>query len=136
MEISKRKKLEKAFYNFELNRERAEVNIAELAYCGLGTDYSKVSVQSSKTNAAEDKIIKAIDEKTEAYRWFKVVENTLIKYRDDYRHKLIVYLYFNRLTPNRASRRLNIDRATLFRWKNEILLTAEFWAFELRAFEK
>lgn len=136
MEISKRKKLEKAFYNFELNRERAEVNIAELAYCGLGTDYGKVSVQSSKTNAAEDKIIKAIDEKTEAYRWFKVVENTLIKYRDDYRHKLIVYLYFNRLTPNRASRRLNIDRATLFRWKNEILLTAEFWAFELRAFEK
>ena len=85
---------------------------------------------------SKEELYEAIDEKTEAYRWFKVVENTLIKYRDDYRHKLIVYLYFNRLTPNRASRRLNIDRATLFRWKNEILLTAEFWAFELRAFEK
>ena len=134
MEISKKKKLEKAFYNFELNRERAEVNIAELAYCGLGTDYSKVNTQSSKTNVVEDKIIKVIDEKVEAYKWFKVVENTIIKYRDDYRHKLIVYLYFNRLTPNRVSRRLNIDRATLFRWKNEILLTAEFWAVKLKCF--
>lgn len=134
MEISKRKKLEKAFYNFELNRERANINISELAYCGLGTDYSKANVQSSKTNTAEDKLIKAIDEKDEAYKWFKVVENTLIKYRDDYRHKLIVYLFFNKLTPNLASRRLNIDRATVFRWKNEILLTADFWAVKLKCY--
>lgn len=136
MKTEIRKKIERAFYNFEENREKAEVNIAELAYCGLGIDYSRVSVQSSRLNTNEDKWVKAITEKDEAYKWFKVVENTLIRYRDDYRHKLIVFLYFYHLKPKKAAKRLNIDRATLFRWKNEILLTAEFWAFELRCFIK
>lgn len=132
MEAKKRKKLERAFYNFKLNGEKANVNIGELAMCGIAIDYSKIRVQSNKGNAAEDTLIKAIDDKETALKWFKVVENTLIKYKDDYRYKLIESLYFNRLTPNIAARKLRIDRATLFRWKNEILLTAEFWALELR----
>ncbi len=131
MEVIKRKKLEKAFYNYELNRERANVNAVDLAYMGLGINYGKVNVQSSKGNTQEDKIIRAIDEAVEAYKWFKIVDNTIIRYKDDYRYKLIVCLFFNRQTPNRAVRKLNIDRATLFRWKNEILKTAEFWAHEL-----
>lgn len=134
-ETERKKRIERAFYNFSANREKANINPEELAFCGMAIDYSKVSVQSSTSNATEDKLIKAIDEAAEAYKWFKVVENTLIRYRDDYKHKLIVLLYFERLTPNKALRRLGIDRATLFRWKNEILLTAEFWAYELKCFK-
>lgn len=131
-EIERKNKIEKAFYNFELNRERAQINASELALCGMGTDYSKIAVHSSKKYSSEDSIIKAMDEAAEAYKWFKVVENTIIRYRDDYKYRLIVCLYFERLTPNKTTKKLKIDRATLFRWKNEILLTAQYWAKELK----
>lgn len=131
MEPSKRQKLERAFYNFEKNKEKAGAKAIDVAWSGMGTDYSKVPVQKSASNVSESKVIKYVDEKEEASKWVKVVENTIIKYKDEYKYKLIIYLYIKRYSINKIISMLNIDRATLFRWKSEILLTAEFWAKEL-----
>ena len=134
MDPIKRKKLENAFYNYDQNRRKANINLGEIIPCVGAIDYSKLVVQSTKSNIMEGNVVKAIDEKETAFKLFKIVDNVLIKYKDDYRFKLIDCLYFKRLCPNQVVRRLKIDRATLFRWKNEILLSAEFWAHELKYF--
>ena len=56
---------------------------------------------------------------------------TLVKYSGEYKDNLIKALYFKKMSVNRTAYELNIDRSTVFRWKEQILSTAEEFALDL-----
>ena len=128
-----RKKLENAFYEYKKNRN---ISICETLNCiaskHLTTNYDKIPVKSSGINCAEDAIIRLLDANTERYKWCKVVEKTLERFYGEHKDRLIKERYFEHKEVNVVSRELHIDRATFFRWREEILLVALMWAQEYR----
>lgn len=133
MDKKRREQIESAFRSYESNKAKIkELKDGLTASILPGTSYDKVSVMSSPKNMFEEKMIKAIDEEERLLRWIMVVDYTLIKYQGEYKDKLIKALYFDRLSINRTARKLHIDRKTVFRWKDEIILSAESYAISLR----
>lgn len=133
MDKKRREKIENAFRSYESNKAKIkELKDGLTASILPGTSYDKVSVMTSPKNMFEEKMIKFLDEEETLIRWIQVVDYTLIKYHGEYKDKLIKALYFDRLSINRAARKLHINRATIFRWKDEIILSAESFAISLR----
>ena len=133
MDKKRRELIENAFRSYRQNKDRIK-DLKEGLTASLlpGMSFDKVSVQSSPKNMFEEKMIKAIDEEERLLRWIRVVDYTLIKYQGEYKDKLIIALYFDCLSINRAAYKLHIDRKTVFRWKDEILASAESYAISLR----
>jgi len=98
----------------------------------LTAKYDKLPVKSSGRGGIDDLLVKYIDRDMQSYKWCKVVEKTLDRYHGDYKDKLIIKRYFEHKGVNTVAIELNIDRATFFRWKDEILLTASMWAQEYK----
>lgn len=135
MEKKTKKIIERAFYNYKENISKIQTLTSpeEIACLMLrGTNYEKVLVSSSPKNTTEDILIRNIDEANRLTGWVKVVDYTIIKYTGEYKDKLIKALFFDKLPINCISRRLHIGRRTIFRWKDEILLSAETYAKSLR----
>jgi len=128
MDPKTRRALESAFYNYYENEKKADQSLADISSMGLTANYSGMTVCGSGSNHFEQMLAMHADKQLTALRWFRVADNTMIKYRDEYKYKIIECLYLKRMNVEATTRRLKIDRATLFRWKNEILITAEYWA--------
>ena len=130
-------KLEKAFYEYKKN---SSISICETLNCiassRLTTNYEKIPVRSSWSGGIENSIIRVLDANTERYRWCRVVEHTLDRFYGEHKDKLIRARYFEHKDVKTISRELHIDRATFFRWKDEILLIALMWAQEYRLIGK
>ena len=127
--------LETMFRNYKKNKETLikQEGLNDLISRQVsGTDYGKVLVQSSPKNNLEEGIIKVVDDMERVARWVKVVDYTLIKYRGEHKDKLIECLYFKCFSITKTARVLHIDRKTVFRWKDEILASAELYAKDLR----
>ena len=133
MDKKRREQIESAFRAYENNKAKLkELQDNLSASMAPGTNYEKVSVMTSPKNIFEEKMVKFLDEEETLTRWIRVVDYTLIKYHGEYKDKLIKALYFDRLSINRTARKLHIDRKTVFRWKDEIILSAESYAISLR----
>ena len=128
MDAKRKRALESAFYNYKANERQANESLIEISSLGLIANYSGITVCGSQANKLEELLTKHADRQLLAMRWFRVADNTIIKYKDEYKYKIIECFYFKRLGVYGTMIKLNIDRATLFRWKREILSTAEFWA--------
>lgn len=132
-----RKKLEQAFYNYKKNRDYAVcAALNDIATRALTAKYNRLGIKNGSAfgGGFEDALVKSLDATSDAWKWCKVVEHTLNKYRGEYKDKLIEIRYFKQRGINETAVLLNIDRRTFFRWNNEIMATAQFWAEEYRLF--
>lgn len=134
MNKKRREFLEKAFFEYKQNREKLlnSDRFNEIAGKMLSaTTYDRPKVISSCRNVAEEVLLGRIDKDEYLYNLVRLVEMTLVKYSGEYKDNLIKALYFKKMSINRIAYELNIDRSTVFRWKEQILSTAEEFALDL-----
>lgn len=132
MKRKTRKKIERAFYCYYENKTLETDYVLNCAEFGLIPNYGKPAVKSSVSGGREESICRAIDIHELAYRWARVVENTLIKYHGTVQERLICGRYFARKEITRLTVELGISERTLYRWLDEIRETAYLWAVELK----
>ena len=133
MEKLIRRKLKKVLYNYPTLQKSAVVSTVDWAGSNMAIDYSKVSVQSSAMNGKETQLCKVIDSNLEALRWCYVVEKVLEHYHfEKDKVKFIQLHFFQKKSERETCLEVGIGRATLFRWKDEILESTYQWAEELK----
>lgn len=81
MNKRERKILTSYFRTYEINKKISKSAVISSALDGVGVDYSKISVDSSKGNASENKVINAIEKADIARRKVEVVDKTVIACR-------------------------------------------------------
>ena len=69
MTRQQRKQIEREFYNYKLNREKAANYVVSHAYDGFSVDWSKPRVKSSSGNAQERNLINALSEEEWVWKW-------------------------------------------------------------------
>lgn len=90
MNKRERKILTSYFRTYEINKRISKSAVISSALDGIGVDYSKLTVDSSKGNASENKVINAIEKAETARKKCKVVEDTItacrlnLEYRTEY----------------------------------------------------
>lgn len=137
MDKKRRVYIENAFRNYYKNKEKlAELKDKLDASLLPGISYEKVSVMTSPKNYLEEKLVKVFDEADRLCRLIQMVDYVLIKYQGEYKYNLIATLYFNGFSINRAARFLHIGRRTVFRWRDEILDSAENYGVSLKIFKE
>ena len=124
--------LDSELYSYEENKKKAAEHVASCAFDDFSCDFSAQKVKCSYQNVPERKIINELFEAERAWKWCKVFENTATKYRWEKKDELMRKKYIEKKLPHQISRELHIDRATYFRWLEEIRLTAYQWAVEMR----
>ena len=134
MTRQERWQIEREFFNYKLNREQAANHVASSALSGFAIDYSHERVHSSAGNSVEQAVINAISKEERAWKWCRVFEKTLDKYRWEQKDKLILKKYIERKPRWRICEELALDRSTYYRWLNDILETAYMWAKEFEGF--
>lgn len=132
MQKETRRKIEQAFYDYQKNREIATCEALNDIAMRVTVDYGKLAVQGGFGGGFTEALIRAVDRQQAAVKWYLVVDKTMDKFRGEYKDRLVTYRYFQKKSVNETARMLNVDRATFFRWKDEILATAELWAREYR----
>lgn len=131
MTKQQRKQIEREFYNYKLNRDKAANYVASHALDGLTIDYSEPRVKSSPGNTMENKLIKAIDEEDLAWRWYLVYEKTMERFYWTQKDELMRRRYEKKEHETATCMALCIARSTYFAWTEEIMLVAFMWAKEL-----
>lgn len=134
MTKQQRKKIEREFYGYTRNRQKAADYVSSHAYDHFGVDYSSERVKSSRGNGTESSVIRMIDEADEAWRWCLVFEKTLERFRWEKKDELMRKKYIERKKHYEICEYLKIDRATYFRWLSEIRYIAFQWALDFRLF--
>lgn len=130
MTRQERKKIENEFFNYKTNLDKAANFVASSAFDGFAIDYSHERVRSSGGNSVERAIINAISEEEKAYKWCKVFEKTLDKYRWEQKDILIVKKYIDHRPRWRIMFELALSEKTYHRWLDDILYTGYMWAKE------
>lgn len=115
-----RSKVERAFYDYNANKERGAESLAELAENGLTAKYGAVGGGSDIGNPTESKAIK-LAEGCDAALWCRVVEKTLEHFHDTGKDTLIRLRYFDKLSERRVCERLYIDRSAYYDWITDVL---------------
>ncbi len=131
-----RKKIEWAFYNYDSLKESAKEYIVEIAESQIAVNYDKLPVQSSNDNSIERAIINGID-KNIAYKWCKVVEQTIEHFEGTGKDTLIRCKYFEKKRNWDIANRLYISDTSVKYWINDILQYAfVITAYQHLVFEK
>lgn len=131
MTRQQRKTIEREFYGYIENRDKAAAHISERALEGFETDFSEPRVKSSpKGNAMEARAISIISESVRAWNWCKVFEKTLERFKWTQKDELMRRRYIKRETDTATCMSICIERRTYYYWLNEILDTAFMWAHE------
>ena len=134
MTKQQRKKIEREFYGYTRNRQKAADYVSSHVYDHFGVDYSSERVKSSRGNGTESSVIRMIDEADEAWRWCLVFEKTLERLRWEKKGELMRKKYIERKNPYTICAEIGIGRSTYFYWKEEILQIAFMWATDLKLF--
>lgn len=134
MTKQQRKKIEREFYGYTRNRQKAADYVSSHVYDHFGVDYSSERVKSSHGNGTESSVIRMIDEADEAWRWCLVFEKTLERFRWEKKDELMRKKYIERKNPYMICGEIGIGRSTYFYWKEEILQIAFLWATDLKLF--
>ena len=132
MTKQQRRVIERELYSYEENRKQAAEYVASHAFDNFSCDYSAPKVRRSVQNTPERRVIDEIGEAERAWKWCKVYEMTFNKFRWEKKDELMRKKYIEQKPPLQVSRELHIDRATYFRWLEEIRLIAYQWAVEMR----
>lgn len=94
-------------------------------------DWSAGRVKNSNENSIEKSVVSAIDEGMRLWKWCKVFENTVDRFKWTLKEKLIrsKFIYKNKRSQTCAV--LNISERTYDYWLTEIFEAAYRWAVEL-----
>ena len=116
------KKIEWHLYNyFNLKREVNEAK-EEIINAG-GRDLTEwgggISYHSDPTALRAIKLTRP--ELIEKEKWLKVIENTIQHFKGTEKGRLLQKKYFDELGEKQICRELHIERATYFRWREEIV---------------
>jgi RinA family phage transcriptional activator len=116
------KKIEWHLYNyFNLKREVNEAK-EEIINAG-GRDLTEwgggISYHSDPTALRAIKLTKP--ELIEKEKWLKVIESTIKRYQGTEKGQLLQKKYFDELGEKHICQKLHIERATYFRWREEIV---------------
>ena len=133
MEKTNKNKIKRAFYSYPKLLKQAVQSTVDFAEENFAVDYSKVSVQSSKTNGKEAKLCAIIDDNLTTLRWCYVVEKVLEHYHfEKDKVAFINTFYFKGKSDIVTCVEIGVSRATLFRWQDEVLEIAYKWAKEYK----
>lgn len=125
-----RKRIEWAFYNYSELKKNAEEYILDVAESQMAVNYDKLPVQSSNGNSIERTLINGID-KNIAYKWCKVVEQTIEHFTGTGKDTLVKMRYFEKKSEHRLSEKLFVDRSAIYDWINEVLTYGAMVALQL-----
>lgn len=119
------KKIEYYLYNYNEIKKEIEQYKEDIALGG-GREYGEVGGgQSYHSDPTAIKAIKLASSKiTEDEKWLKIVEQTMKKYKGTAKEFLIKLKCEKSLGEVRICRELNIERATYYNWRNEIVTYA------------
>ena len=131
MTRQQRKQIEREFYNYKLNREKAANYVASHAYDGLSVDWSEPRVKSSSGNAPERNLINALSEEERAWKWCVVYQKTMERFYWTKKDELMRRRYELRETEDATCLRLCLSRRTYYYWLDELLAIAYRWAQKL-----
>lgn len=125
-----RKRIEWAFYNYSELKKSAEEYILDVAESQMAVSYDKLPVQSSNSNSVERAVINGIDKNT-AYKWCKVVEQTIEHFTGTGKDTLVRLKYFEKKRNWDIANRLYISDTSVKYWLNDILQ----YAFVITAYQ-
>ncbi len=117
------KKLEwHLFHYFDIRREVKEYRdtVLNSSPPEFGEWGGGVSYHSDPTAIKAIRLVKP--EIREKEKWIEIVEKTKAHFENTDKGRLLQMKYFDEEGPGYIQRKLHIDRATYFRWKNEIIL--------------
>jgi hypothetical protein len=137
LDYGMRKKIEWAFYNYEVLKKRVKEYVYDIACTGVTARYEAVGGHSNCiSNPTELKGISAAMQQDEA--WVRVVDKTIEHFKDDPKKtKFIQYKYMKRI-PVRALLVKYRDvfdiyeEKTFYNWLDEILTYAAMVAIQYR----
>ena len=135
MTRQQRKTIEQEFYGYSENMKKAAAHISERVFEGFETDFSEPRVKSSpKGNAMEARTVGIISESERTWKWCKVFEKTLERFKWTQKDELMRRRYIKRETDTTTCMAIGISRSTYYLWVEEIIIAAFAWALELRIF--
>lgn len=133
MTRQQRREIEKEFYRYRDNCKLAATLVADRAFEGFDVDFSGSRVRSSpRGNPVENKVLSAISEAERAWKWCKVFEKTIERFKWTQKDELMRRRYIRRETDIETCSGICIDRSTYYHWLNEILEISFMWARDLR----
>jgi len=124
-----RKKIEKAFFNYNALKFVEDNLLEDTAFIGTTSNYNKMPGVANFGNAKESQFIKYVDKST-ADKWVMVVDKTINKFLETGKDTLIKMKYFNMDSETKICRKLYINRCALYDWLNDILVYAAFQAIK------
>lgn len=130
MTRAQRKQIEREFYNYKQNRDKAANYVASHAYDGFGVDYTKPQVRASHGNGVENNVIRAISEEERAWKWCLVYQKVFERFRWTQKDELMRRRYMEKEHEIKTCMAVGIERRTYFYWLNEMLDVAFLWALE------
>ena len=122
MTKERKKEIESLFRNYKANKKalREDYDFPSVS----GVDFSRISIKSDKSrNVQEDKIINYADKKTKLYAQVYIVDEVIhwFELEGHGRERFIIKHMINGCSWVKAEMECCMARATLFRWKDEIL---------------
>ncbi len=118
-----RRRVERAFYDYTINKERGAEAIVELVERGLTAKYGAVGCSNDVGNPTESKAIKAA-EGSDAALWCRVVEMTQAHFNGTGKDTLIKLRYFDKLSERKVCDKLYLERSAYFDWLTDVLTYA------------
>ena len=133
MDAKRKREIINAFRHYNDNKIKSG-NLTESLIASMvgSTRYDRIAVSSSPCNTFENKMVKYLDEKERIIRWINAIEYTIIRYRLDYKSKVLNALFFDNWTIHKTARKLHVGVNTVARWKEEILITADAYARDFK----
>jgi len=136
-----RKKIERAFYNYDVLKKSGVDYVSDWAEQTLTPSYARIGDSkqgyepsprgSAVSNPTEAVATKAADKQLEAYKWCRVVEKTKERFMyDDNKGELIRLRYKKKCSFNGLQIELYISEMTLCNWLEEILAYAAMLAIQ------
>lgn len=80
-----------------------------------------VAHKSDPTASKVIEMVRLEHEQLEAARWVDVIEQTIVRYADGPKGRLLELKYFSDMSEQYICHALNIERTTYYAWRNEIV---------------
>lgn len=94
-----------------------------------------MSFRSDPTATKTLELLDLSEERWAAVLWVNVIKDVIAKYEGSPKGQLLELKYFGDMSEEYICSRLTIDRATYFRWRNELVLYTALVAAQNRLIE-
>ena len=128
LERKTNKTIEYFFYNyFNIRRELQEAR-EEILEGSTSFDYESIPAVTNNIADTTGKKVIELCRYEEKEKWCTIVEKTLKKFTGTGKDRLIEKKYFEELGEVHICQLINVERATYYNWKNEIIYYAALLA--------